>query len=185
MLKTMYLAGVGGQGLQVVGKTIVEAAYRKGLYVTYSPKYGFEKRGGLTSCYVVLSDRPIGNPRKKLQDLILTMEPKAFNNFKQDVKPDGTLVVNSTLVKNSDKLPVRRLDVPFHDICLELGNTKVISSVALGALAVLLNDVFPEPEELLDEMLEKLKKKPELAELNRKAFASGFDSMQSAVKAAG
>ena len=45
----MYLAGVGSQGLQVLGKTISAAANKKDYYVTYSPKYGAAKRGGLTS----------------------------------------------------------------------------------------------------------------------------------------
>ena len=178
MLKSMYLAGIGGQGLQVVGKTIVEAAWKKGYHVTYSPKYGFEKRGGLTSCFVVIGTDPIGNPRKRLHDLVLVMEPKAYRNFKGDVKADGTLVVNSTLVPDREELPVRRLDVGYHDICLELGNTKIISSVVLGSLAVLLEDIFPDSEELLEYMLSKLKKKPELAELNREAFRRGCEAMR-------
>lgn len=178
MLKTMYFAGVGGQGLQVAGKTILEAAFKKGFNVTYSPKYGFEKRGGLTSCFVVISDQPIGNPRKKMQDILLVMEPKAYKSFKNCVKPDGVLVLNSSLIKEDEELPVKKKRIPFHDICLELGNTKVISSVALGAISVLLSDIFPNPEELLNFMLEKVKSKPELMELNRKAFARGLESMR-------
>ena len=45
MEKSLYLAGVGGQGLQVAGKAIVEAAMSLGYNVTYSPKYGPAKRG--------------------------------------------------------------------------------------------------------------------------------------------
>lgn len=178
MLRSLYLAGVGGQGLQVVGKTIVEAANNRDFFVTYSPKYGFEKRGGLTSCYVVISDAPIGNPRKRLQDLLVVMEPKAYNNFKNDVKPDGLLVVNKSLVKTVEELPVKRLDLPFHDICLELGSTKVISSVVLGTLSWLLRDIFPEPEALLKLMLEKLQNKPELVQLNKRAFYEGLAAAQ-------
>ena len=181
MIKSLYLAGVGGQGLQVAGKTLVEIAYKNGYNVTYSPKYGFEKRGGLTSCYVVISDKSIGNPRKKLQDVLLVMEPKAYNSFRNDVKAGGTLIVNSSLIK--DQTPpdegVTRKDVPFHDICMQLGNTKVISSVALGAIACQLSDMFPDPEVLLSEMLKKLSKKPELAELNKKAFYEGYNAMKS------
>lgn len=180
MTKSMYFAGTGGQGLQVLGKTVAEAANEKGYHVTYSPKYGSAKRGGLTSCYVVISDKPIGNPRKKMQDLLLVMEPKAYQQFRNDVKEGGTLVVNSTLVDARDVPPtgVTRLDVPLHDVCAELGSTKVISSVALGAIAVLLLDMFPRQEELLDHMLKKLTRKPELMELNRKAFCAGVAAME-------
>ena len=92
----------------------------------------------------------------------------------------GTLIVNSSLVKDDSPAPegAMRKDVPFHDICLALGTTKVISSVALGALTCQLSDVFPDPETVLSEMLKKLSKKPELAELNRKAFYEGYNAMK-------
>ena len=180
MVKSMYLAGTGGQGLQVLGKTIAEAANELGLNVTYSPKYGAAKRGGLTSCYVVISDEPIGNPRKKMQDYLLLMEPKAYQQFKDDIKPGGTLVVNSTLVPEVEEAPegVTRIDVPLHGLCAELGNTKVISSVALGAMAEVLTEIFPDKEVLLSTMLAKLSKRPELAALNKKAFELGSSAVK-------
>ena len=136
MEKSMYFAGVGGQGLQVLGKIIAEAANEKGYYVTYSPKYGTAKRGGLTSCFVVVSDEPIGNPRKKKQDVLLVMEPRAYQQFKNDVKQGGTIVINSTLVPQTEEAAegVNKIEVPLHGVCGELGNTKVISTVALGAM---------------------------------------------------
>ena len=176
MVKSLYLAGVGGQGLQVAGKVLVEAAYKNGYKVTYSPKYGFEKRGGLTSCYVVISDEEIGNPRKKLQDILLVMEPKAYQNFHKDVKPGGSLVVNSALIKETEAPSdsILRIDIPFHEICLELGNLKVISSVVIGSMSYLLRDLFPDAQIIKEIMLESLKKKPALLELNSKAFDRGY-----------
>ena len=180
MEKSMYFAGVGGQGLQVLGKVIAEVANEKGLYVTYSPKYGTAKRGGLTSCFVVISDEPIGNPRKKKQDLLLAMEPKAYQQFCHDVKPGGTLVVNSTLVSQTAEPDegVHVVNVPLHGVCSELGNTKVISTVALGAMAELLTDMFPNKEAFLEFALRQLARKPELAELNKRAFAAGSEAMK-------
>ena len=180
MEKSMYFAGVGGQGLQVLGKVIAEVANEKGLYVTYSPKYGTAKRGGLTSCFVVISDEPIGNPRKKKQDLLLAMEPRAYQQFCHDVNPGGTLVVNSTLVPQTAEPDegVRQINVPLHGVCKDLGNTKVISTVALGAMAELLTDMFPDKEAFLEFALRQLAKKPELAELNKRAFAAGNEAMK-------
>lgn len=179
MEKCMYFAGVGGQGLQVLGKTIAEVANEKGFYVTYSPKYGSSKRGGLTSCFVTISDEPIGNPRKKKQDLLLVMEPKAYQQFCHDVKPGGIMVVNSTLIpetKDPDE-GVIMVNAPLHGVCAQLGNTKIISSVALGAIVELLADIFPKKEDFLEFMLRQLSKKPELMELNKKAFEAGNAAM--------
>lgn len=175
MIKNIYMAGTGGQGLQVAGKTLVEEAMRLGYNVTYSPKYGIAKRGGLTSCYLVISDGYIGNPRKKLQDILLLMEPKAYDLFGDDIKPGGTLLINSTLIHRTSPPPVgvRKLEVPLHDICIELGNTKVISSAVLGCMSCVLKDIFPDADTLMDGMLKKLKGKESLSEINRKAFAMG------------
>ncbi|WP_313527545.1 2-oxoacid:acceptor oxidoreductase family protein [Anaerotignum sp.] len=180
MEKCMYYAGVGGQGLQVLGKTIAEVANEKGFYVTYSPKYGSAKRGGLTSCFVTISDEPIGNPRKKKQDILLVMEPKAYQQFRHDVKPGGVIVVNSTLIPETEAPDegVKMIQTPLHGVCAELGNTKVISSVALGAVVELLTDIFPDKEVFKEFMLRQLSNKPELLELNKKAFQAGNAAIQ-------
>lgn len=180
MEKCMYFAGVGGQGLQVLGKTIAEVANEKGFYVTYSPKYGAAKRGGLTSCFITISDKPIGNPRKKKQDILLVMEPKAYQQFRHDVKPGGVMVVNSTLIPETEppEEGVQLIAAPLHGVCAELGNTKVISSVALGAVVELLKDIFPDKEVFREFMLRQLSKKPELLELNKKAFEAGNFAIQ-------
>lgn len=60
----------------------------------------------------------------------------------------------------------------------DLGNTKVISTVALGAMAELLTDMFPDKEAFLEFALRQLSKKPELAELNKRAFAAGNEAMK-------
>lgn len=186
MLKSMYLAGVGGQGIQFLGNTIASAANKKDYYVTYSPKYGASKRGGLTSCYIVISDEPVGNPRRKKHDLVLAMEPSSYKQFRSNVKPGGTLVVNSTLVTEmKDPIEgVNEVPVGLHDIVKEIGNNKVISAVALGALAEHLKDLLTE-DELLESLLETVPNKPGLKELNERAFNDGNNGMKEQLEGAG
>lgn len=183
MLKSMYLAGVGGQGIQFLGNTIASAANKKDYYVTYSPKYGASKRGGLTSCYIVISDEPIGNPRRKKHDLVLAMEPSAYKQFRNDVKAGGTLVVNSTLVKELQEpiVDVKEVPIGLHDIVQEIGNNKVISAVALGALAEHLKELLTE-EEIMESLLETVPDKPILKELNTRAFNDGNSAMVALLK---
>lgn len=180
MLKSMYLAGVGGQGVQFLGNVIAAAANKKDYYVTYSPKYGASKRGGLTSCYIVISDEPIGNPRRKKHDLVLAMDPSAYKQFRYNLKQGGTLVVNSTLV--SDMMEplegVKEVPVPLHDVVREIGNTKVISAVAVGALVEQLKDLLSE-DELLEALLEKVPEKAR--ELNQRAFNDGNKAMKDCI----
>lgn len=180
MLKSMYLAGVGGQGVQFLGNIIAAAANKKEYYVTYSPKYGASKRGGLTSCYIVISDEPIGNPRRKKHDLVLAMDPSAYKQFRNNLNLGGTLVVNSTLV--CDRLEpvegIKEVPVALHDIVKEIGNNKVISAVALGALAEHLKDLLSK-DELLESLLEKVPEKAK--ELNERAFYDGNSVMKDSI----
>lgn len=183
MLKSMYLAGVGGQGIQFLGKIIASAANKKDYYVTYSPKYGAAKRGGLTSCYIVISDEPIGNPRRKKHDLVLTMEQSAYKQFRNDLVAGGTLVVNSTLV--TDMMEpienVKEISIGLHDIVKEIGNNKVISAVALGALAEHLKELL-KGNEIMESLLETVPEKPGLKELNQSAFNEGNNAMVTLLK---
>ena len=89
-------------------------------------------------------------------------------------------MINSTLVPQTGEPDegVRVVKVPLHGVCMELGNTKVISTVALGAMAELLTDLFPEKEAFLEFALRQLARKPELAELNKRAFAAGSEAMK-------
>ena len=89
------------------------------------------------------------------------------------------MVVNSTLVTETEAPDkgVKIVKAPLHGVCAELGNTKVISSVALGAIVELLTDIFPDKEVFKEFMLRQLSNKPELLELNTRAFEAGNATM--------
>lgn len=175
MEKSIFLAGVGGQGMQSVGKELIYSGDAVGLTVTYSPLYTFEKRGGLSSAYVVLStDERIGAPRKEYHDIVVVMNQFTFDYSKNDVKPGGTLVINSSIVKDINGIPdgIKSVQVPFLDIATELGNAKVISTLILGYV-VKLSGMFSDLDVVKTTALKSLSKKPELLEINATAFDKG------------
>lgn len=176
MERSIFLAGSGGHGIQMVGKMLVHAVNTDSENATYSPCYGVEKRGGLSSCYLVISDSRIGNPRKKQNDLAVLMDQRSYDQYKNMVKPGGILVINSTMVKASDeeKEAGNRMEIPLMEAARETGNLKVISSVLLGFLAGI-PDLVKEPYSLKEYMLTALSKRPELLELNKKAFEKGLE----------
>lgn len=179
MEKSIFLAGSGGHGIQVVGKTIVQAADIEKENVTYSPRYGVEKRGGLSSCYIVISDEKIGNPRKPKNDFVIIMDEKSLYQFRESVKPGGMLILNSTMIPNLKTMETeyRVLKLPLMQKAQELGNPKVISSVLLGVLAGL-PGLIENPQRLKEYMLKILAKKPELLKLNESAFDAGIKMVQ-------
>lgn len=175
MEKSIFLAGVGGQGMQSVGKELIYAADKAGLTVTYSPLYTFEKRGGLSSAYVVLSTAErIGSPRKEFHDIVVVMNQYTFDYSKNSVKPGGALIINSSIVRDTSGMPdgISSVELPFLDIAAELGNPKVVSTLILGVVARTCG-MFPDIAAVKDTALESLKKKPDMLTLNAAAFDKG------------
>ena len=62
MLKEVIFSGFGGQGALLIGQVLAMAGVIEDLNATYRPTYGFEKRGGVAFCDVILSDEEIGTP---------------------------------------------------------------------------------------------------------------------------
>lgn len=160
--------------MQSVGKSLIKAADAAGMEITYSPLYTFEKRGGLSSCYVNIADETIGNPRKENFDVVVAMDNNTAAQFGPMTKDGGVLLLNSTLVSKkpelSDKITV--VEKPLLDMAIELGSDKVISSVVLGFVSSY-TGIFQDMELVKNVGMAALKKKPALWELNVKAFDVG------------
>ncbi len=174
MEKSIFITGAGGHGVQSTGKAIAQAAFACGYNVTFSPKYGIEKRGGLSSCYVVISDEEIGNPRKEKSDITVIIDKKSFPQFREDVVPGGILAVNSSLIEDREYLPgdAKRIDIPFHAIAEEVGSS-AFSTLVLGFTAGL-TGLFADPEVFTSYFPKKVRANEELMELNRRALLRGW-----------
>ena len=132
--KEIIVAGFGGQGVMLVGKLIAQAAMLNAYNVTYMPSYGAEVRGGTANCMLMISDNPIASPVVSTPDAVIAMNKASVNKFVKRIKPEGLLVMNSSLV---DTVPARDdikiLAIPADDIAIELGAPKATNMVALGA----------------------------------------------------
>jgi 2-oxoglutarate ferredoxin oxidoreductase subunit gamma len=129
------LSGSGGQGLVTAGIILAEAigAFDH-KHVCQSQSYGPEARGGASKSEVIVSDEEIDYPKAIKPDVLLAMNQDACDTYLFDLKPGGTLIVDSTFVK---QLPSRRaIAIPFTRIArTETGKEAVANIVALGALA--------------------------------------------------
>jgi 2-oxoglutarate ferredoxin oxidoreductase subunit gamma len=131
------LSGSGGQGLILAGIILAEAAgIYEGKYVAQTQSYGPEARGGASKAEVVISDEEIDYPMATRLDLLLAMNQKSSDSFYFDLKPEGTLVVDSTFVT---QIPTTKaIRIPFTQLARkELGREMVANIIALGALATL------------------------------------------------
>ncbi|MDD2903259.1 MAG: 2-oxoacid:acceptor oxidoreductase family protein [Syntrophales bacterium] len=165
------LAGSGGQGLILAGIILAEAAgIYDGKFVCQTQSYGPAARGGASKAEVVISDAEIDYPKAIQPDVFLALNQKSLDTYLADLKPEGLLIVDATLVP---EVPLEQFAaLPFTHLARELGKEMVANIVALGALAALTGAVTWESLEAA--VLARVP--PGTAELNKKALAAGRDA---------
>lgn len=171
----IIIAGFGGQGILFIGKLLAYAVMKEGRNVTWIPSYGPEMRGGTANCTVVISDEEIGSPVITAPHSLIIMNNPSLEAFETRLKPDGLLVINTSLVTLQPKrTDINIIRVPANKIAIEVGNDKVANMVMLGAYIAKKRTVAKES------ILEALKKvlgpqKEELFQLNKTAFERGME----------
>lgn len=183
MLTSMMVAGFGGQGVMLIGKLIGECAFDQGLHVTFLPSYGPEQRGGTANCTVVQSDRPIGSPVSTELDVLCVMNQPSLTKFIDNVRPGGILMTNSSLVDVSGvtRKDIKIVEVDADNLAYQLGNRKIANVIIFATYMEIAKTM---PIDVVKSIAMKiLGKKPELLEMNSKAFDAGVEISRKALGA--
>jgi 2-oxoglutarate ferredoxin oxidoreductase subunit gamma len=174
IVKTIF-SGFGGQGVLMMGISLANSAMNKGYHVTYLPAYGAEMRGGTANCTVALGDEEIASPVASEPNYLIVMNAPSLFSFQNKVTSGGTIFLNSSIINDRpNRQDVKVFCVPCADMALELGNSRVANIIMMGAFIKKSGVVSPD---IYLKSLESImgSKKKSLAEVNRKAFAIGFD----------
>ena len=175
MERNLMIAGFGGQGVMTMGKLLAEATSEAtDLNVTFFPSYGAAMRGGTANCYVVISDDPIGAPVSySLEDLVVMNGP-SLHKFLPNLKPGGTLFVNSTIVTDPiDRDDIKVIEAPVTQMAIDIKNERALNVIMLGVYVGATDAV---PEDVIVKGIEhKFAKKPKLIEPNVEAFKMGLE----------
>ena len=123
----ILLAGFGGQGILFAGKVLAEVGLIQDRHVSWLPSYGPEMRGGTAHCSVILSDEPIGSPLVTAPDVLIALNQPSFAEFAPTVKPDGTILADTTLINDQSAYRVGTL--------ITLEATKIAEQAELVGLA--------------------------------------------------
>lgn len=106
MRKDIRIAGFGGQGIILAGIVIGKAAsLYDNLFAVQTQSYGPEARGGASKTEVVISDSEIDYPKVQKPDIFIAMSNEALMVYLDDLKDDGTLIVDPDMIKEEDILP--------------------------------------------------------------------------------
>ena len=167
--------GVGGQGIVMAGRLLGKAAALfDGKEAVVTQTYGPEARGGASRTDVIISDAPIEYPYVIEADILAVLFPEAYTRFRSRLKPGGTLIIDTGLVKPSeDDQDVCGL--PATEIAEQLGSRLATNVVVLGYLIGKSGVVS---REAVEEAIRTTFKK-QLVELDLKALDAGFSIAQS------
>lgn len=171
------MAGFGGQGILFLGKVLAQAGMIMGRHVSWLPSYGPEMRGGTANCTVVLSNHPIASPLVLEPDTLIALNRPSVDRFLSKIKPGGLILYNSSLIDTVEKRDgIRIASVPANAIADEIGDTRVLNIVMVGAY--LKNSGILNFEDVL-KMLPSIipAKKKEMSLVNLAALKKGFESV--------
>lgn len=185
-MKNVIFAGVGGQGVILASKILMEVAMNAGFDVKESEVHGMAQRGGSVDCNVRYGER-VYSPliEKGTSDFLVVFELLEAVRKLEYLKPDGMLIVNKEKI---DPAPVQaglaqypvdiedwisknianHLIVETDHILKEIASRKVVNIVMLGVLS---NYLEFSVDQWSDAIRSNIKGK--FVEMNLKAFSSG------------
>ena len=133
------IGGFGGQGVILAGIILGRAA---ALYdskdATLTQSFGPEARGGSCSAQVVISTERNLYPCVTQPDVLTVMSQPAYDKFVEEIKPDGLLLYEESLVEPGT-IPegVRAYGIPATRIAEDMGRKMVLNIVMLGFVTAL------------------------------------------------
>ena len=136
-------------------------------------------RGGTAYCSVVISDERIGSPIVVEPTILIVMNLPSLHRFEKGVLPKGTLITNESLVpERSNRQDIHQFVLPMNELADQVGDKKVLNFIALGALLAATEVVSQKALQaaILKMFGKKFAEKPELMEINQKAFQVGYEA---------
>lgn len=166
------LSGSGGQGLVLAGIVLANAAVIDKKKVTQTQSYGPESRGGASRADVIISSDDIYFPEATRFDILLALTQEACDKFLFDLKEEGFLIVDNSIVKNIALVSSTVFELPFTEIALEKLGSPLPTNILSLAFLVKISGVVS--EKALKEAIEQTVKKS-FVDINLKAMKLGFD----------
>ena len=183
----IMLVGVGGQGTILASKLLTLGLLEAGYDVKMSEIHGMSQRGGSVSSQIRYGES-VSCPVIETggADMIIAFEKlEALRNLCY-LKPEGTVVINDLridpigVLAQTAEYPqnvIERIQrtaaaivIPASQMAEELENSRVMNIILLGAIAKNMQLGSVDWDRLIEENV-----KEQFAEINKKAFAKGFD----------
>jgi len=171
----LFISGIGGQGIQLMGKVLALGAIAEKLFVQLTGEYGGAMRGGSTVASVVIGrERLRALPVVSEGGAALVMHDKYLDEMViPKLRPNSLIVSEASIVEQLPDVTGHRLiAVPAKLIALEIGNSQSTGLVMLGAYAAITGLVGV--ESLIDAMKQVVPSyRRQHVEANERALRAG------------
>ena len=187
--KNIMIVGVGGQGSLLASKLLGRLLVDEGFDVKVSEVHGMSQRGGSVVTYVRFGDKvysPIIDEGEA--DFIVSFEKIEAARYIKDLRKDGTIIVNTQqidpmpVIIGSEEYPKDILSegeskgvkvdaIDALTLATQAGSAKACNIVLMGKLAKYLDIPYDKWESAIEKCV-----KPAFIDINKKAFALGYEN---------
>lgn len=191
MSYSIYICGVGGQGIIKTSVIIGEAAMNQGLQVVMSEIHGMSQRGGSVSTELKIGEFNSSIIPDTTADMLLSFEPIETIRGLHKVNKDSKIVFNThPIIPSSTNQAYPSVEsitnalkenfnyvlpIDATGLALEAGNVLSLNMVLLGAVTA--DEKFPlSKDSVIDAMKNNLHER--FHDLNLKAIESGYNSIK-------
>ncbi len=137
----VILAGAGGQGLQLAGTLLGQAAVEyEGRFACQLQSFGVASRGGYAHAEVVIADGEIAYPGVTEPDWVVILSQMAYDRLVPGLPPKSRVLYDADRVVPGESGP-GSIGLPLSSTAIRAEAERSVNLVALGALASLAQPV--------------------------------------------
>ena len=175
----ILITGIGGQGIQLVAKTLASAAMSEGRLPLLTSEVSGAMRGGHSLATVVVGDQPLaGLPVISRAASAMELHPMEWAQVATRLRPGALVVANSTLCPPETEHGGRRIyNIEATELAAQLGSQQPMGFILLGAFNALTDLVAPDSlTAAMEELLPPYRQQH--IELNQRALALGAQQVR-------
>jgi Pyruvate/2-oxoacid:ferredoxin oxidoreductase gamma subunit len=175
----LYIAGIGGQGVQLIAKTLALATLAEGRFAMLTGEYGSLMRGGSSLATVVLGNAPLrALPVIPQARAALVLHHMYWEAPRQRLRNGALVAIDEAIAAHLPPMPAQVIvRIPATQIATRSGAPMAAGMALLGGFSALTGLIG------IDSLVEAMKKivppyRRQHLETNEKALRGGADSVQ-------
>ncbi|AFA47419.1 2-oxoacid:acceptor oxidoreductase subunit alpha [Acetobacterium woodii] len=161
----ILLGGAAGDGIETMSSLLEKILKQSGCHLFTMRDFMSRVRGGHNFAQIRFSNVPI-NAHRDMLDGIFAIDETTYLEHQPQLSENGFILCDESLAIDDPRV----LKLPLKDIAKTIGNPKVISSVAIGALLKIFNLSLEHANTALKASL-----RSDLIDINLSALQQGFD----------